>query len=161
MFCVDNFFFSSRACPKNTKATFWLDSRRGHIVRFLGMHMWPHQRWLEFVLSQLPLPQFQLLVSILHMKLKHLPPYWFIFMTHIYNGYFTKKKVWERALPTLSLSTQGWFSAAAAAGSCWGCKCGAENLAQCLLPFWGTHHLMKLTTSHIHKRLFQTHVWQA
>lgn len=120
------------------------------------MHMWPHQRWLEFVLSQLPLPQFQLLVSILHMKLKHLPPYWFIFMTHIYNGYFTKKKVWERALPTLSLSTQGWFSAAAAAGSCWGCKCGAENLAQCLLPFWGTHHLMKLTTSHTHKRLFQT-----
>lgn len=59
------FCFSSSACPKNTKVTLWLDPRRQRSMFPLDAHV-----------ASAEIDGICLLVSILHMKLKHLPPHW-------------------------------------------------------------------------------------
>lgn len=139
--CVVLSFFSSRACPKTTKFTFWFDRRRGHRSMFpLDAHIASAEgAGICLVLCETQ-PQFQLLVYILHMKLKHLPLYWSIFfMNHNYHGYFTNK-TFGKELYLVKCGYRRMSSCSHSSRQCWGCICGAEtaNGAQCLLPFWGT-----------------------
>ena len=104
-------FLFPRAWPKNTEVTLWLDPRRGHRSAFpLDAHVAPAEAAGVCPVPVPPSFSFQFPPYTQSSDIHYLPHPIFnkqIIMFHIRHGYFTNNTFGKRALPILSVFTQG------------------------------------------------------